>query len=359
MADAHQTPLAAYLHAYIGRDQTISFQEYMQICLTHEKHGYYKTAIAVGDDFITAPEISPLFGQVMGFWVLQQWLALKSPPQWTLIELGGGRGTLMRDVLHVLSLVPACIAGVMIQMVECNPHAIAQQRSAVTDVPAQKKNFFPTWVPSSEDLQLKAPYILIANEFLDALPVQPYYMCRGQLWEERVMSDGHSFRCVRAPQPIQEPLPWYVLGDGASLCEGDCIEVCAYYDSFLRSLSACCVEGAAAFIDYGYTGIQRTGTVQGVRQHAYTDVMTDPGFVDITSHVNFTAFTSLAEAQGFSTHVTHQRHFLKDNGIDLRLAKILQQNPKQSSEIMAGYDRLITDLGILFKVAVLKKNRVV
>src|SRR5262245_43238684 len=173
-------PLAARLRDRIAREGSISVHDYMEACLGDRRSGYYKTRQPIGEagDFITAPEISQIFGELIGVWCIAVWQAMGAPSSVIVAELGPGRGTLMADALRAWRSAPEFLARVSVALIETSPALKAVQRETLHDAPAPFE-----WYAAFEDVP-RGPLILIANEFIDALPVRPFVRQSGE-WRER------------------------------------------------------------------------------------------------------------------------------------------------------------------------------
>lgn len=309
----------------IARDGAISVADYMEACNTH----YYATRDPFGGtgDFITAPEISQIFGELVGAWLAECWLQLGSPEA-VLCEAGPGRGTLMQDILRATARVPQFHARIRIRMIETSPvlQALQQRtlRSAHHDI-AWQQNF--TDLPS-------LPLLLVANEFFDALPIH-HFLPDGS---ERTISLRNGTLCwTESALPVQETSPL------------SC-NIMASIASHIRQQG-----GAALVIDYGYEHppAERTiDTLQALRHHRYVDPLHSPGDADLTAHVNFGALAQAASGVQIWPVIT-QGDFLRRLGAELRATALCKQAPQeQRHKILSGLERLISPqaMGTLFKV---------
>lgn len=344
-------PLIQEIHERIAARGPMRVADYMKLCLHHPVHGYYKKNLPIGTDFVTSPEISPLFGQVIGISVLQQWVNLGKPSKWRLVELGPGRGSLMVDILQVLSYMPEAVKGLRLTMVESNPHFTEMQKTYLKRYP----NIKVSWASQFDGITIDGPHVVVGNEFLDALPVQSFTFKEGKFWPDMVARDGAGLSLVRGERPEEIPAYWR---DAHGYAEGNVIEVCDALHELLIQLGrgAGPHPGEYIFIDYGYTQRQTERTLQAMQRHEHVDICEDPGNADITAHVNFRALGELARVNGFQHHVTSQRLFLKEFGIDLRLQKLVETHPQKQQVLTQGYNRLIDVMGDLFKVAHLRRR---
>jgi SAM-dependent MidA family methyltransferase len=321
----------------------ISIAEYMTECLLHPQYGYYTTRDPLGraGDFITAPEISQMFGELIGLALAQCWIDQGRPPAITLAELGPGRGTLMADALRAAASVPGFTKAAHIVLIEASPtlRSLQQQALAGHDV---------TWTDSISDLP-DQPLFLIANEFFDALPIRQFIRDEN-LWRERRVGVQDGTLGFGLGTPMPQPGLAHRLADTA---DGDLVEHCAPLTAITESIAARIAAhgGAALIIDYGDW---RTlgDTLQAIRDHAPVDPLIDPGQCDLTAHVDFEAL-ALAATPCQYTRLTPQGMFLERLGITNRaqtLAKSL--SGPQLDEMVAAHRRLThpEEMGNLFKV---------
>jgi NADH dehydrogenase [ubiquinone] 1 alpha subcomplex assembly factor 7 len=310
---------------------------------------YYGTRDPFGaaGDFITAPEVSQIFGELIGAWCMDLWQRLGAPDPVLLVELGPGRGTLMADALRAAQIVPAFARALRLHLVERSPVLRCLQKEKLGALAPQWHDGIATLPPG--------PMLLIANEFLDALPIRQFER-RGDAWHERriaLAGDGESLAFVLDPQPslFAAHLP--------SAQDGAIAELSPAAASLGAALGARLATegGAALFIDYGYSTSACGDTLQAVRHHRPHAVLDEPGSADLTAHVDFAAFASAARAGGAKVFgpVT-QGAFLRSLGIEARAAQLLKRaSPAQAQAIRAGCQRLIDPaaMGTLFKVLAL------
>ncbi|HXP74973.1 MAG TPA: SAM-dependent methyltransferase [Stellaceae bacterium] len=331
----------------------LTIAEFMTEALQHPRLGYYATRDPLGatGDFITAPEVSQIFGELIGLWCADVWTRMGRPDPVLLVELGPGRGTLMADALRALAVAPDFRRALRVHLVETSPALRAIQ--ARTLAPAA-----PAW---HEDLNTvpAGPFLLVANEFLDALPIRQFER-RGGRWHERRLGlapDNSTLAFVLDPTPSASAalLPQRL----ATAPDGSVAEVCpaalGLAGDLGRRLAA--DRGAALFIDYGHAESACGDTLQAVRQHRYHPVLEAPGSADLTAHVDFEAFAGAARAAGarLCGPVT-QGGFLRSLGIELRLQQLLANaSPELRPTLQSGVHRLIDghEMGTLFKVLAL------
>jgi SAM-dependent MidA family methyltransferase len=347
-AERRRTPLAEKLAKQIGRTGPITVSEYMEACLHDPEHGYYRTHAGIGRDFITAPEISQMFGELVGLWCSVVWRQMGSPDPIRLIEVGPGRGTMMRDMLNAFRLVPDFVSALCIRLVETSGPLRTQQQSLLRDVSVPI-----TWLDA---LPEPAPCasIVVANEFLDALPARQY-MRTTTGWAERAvttdMQGQLQFACGAPPDAgMSEALS--VCFPGAR--EHDVAEVGDFSLTDWLTAQARQRPTAALFVDYGHEQSTIGDTLQAVRQHRYEHPLCSPGEADLTTHVDF---ERLVRHLTESSHLTcdgpvTQADFLGALGLIERTSRLMATNPAKALEIEAAAQRLLAPngMGTRFKV---------
>ncbi len=338
--------LQEHLRDRISREGAIDIAAYMEACLSHPDYGYYLHHEPFGGsgDFITAPEISQMFGELLGLWAVHQWHAMDKPGSFNLVELGPGRGTLMADALRAARGLPEFAEAMDLHLVETSDRLRAHQKQALTDCK-------PTWHKGIDTLP-DGPAIVIANEFFDALPIHQFEYTEHGWLERRVGLDGDTF--VFAPWPPSFSLEAATLGLQPKV--GDVFEVSPISKQLVQALAKKCkiYGGCALFIDYGHATSGFGDTLQAVKNHAYSNVLDAPGEADLTAHVDFQALMKVAQAEGALTYgAVSQGAFLKSLGI-MERAEALQARatPEQLKLLLSGRDRLINadQMGTLFKV---------
>ena len=337
------TPLETELRRIIAIDGPIPVDRYMLGCMGHPQLGYYPTRDPFGKrgDFITAPEISQMFGELIGAWAAAVWQKMGSPARFNLIELGPGRGTLMADALRAAKSLPAFLEAASIHLVETSPVLRAKQEQALAGTSAR-------WHEAVEAI-LPGPTIAIANEFVDALPVRQFVKDRDG-WHMRmvgVVDDKLSF--VVMPDPMPD-----FYGDDYEAPVGAILEW--RYDRPVSILAQIVARfgGAALLIDYGHTKTGFGDTLQAMKNHRYVDPLESPGDADLTTQVNFEELVRWAERQGAAAHgPLTQGEFLRRLGIEARAARLKQAaTPQQAADIDSALARLTAgdQMGDLFKV---------
>jgi SAM-dependent MidA family methyltransferase len=336
--------LLAEIRDRIALEGPMNVERYMALCLSHPVHGYYinRDPLGTGGDFTTAPEISQMFGELIGLWAAQVWSDMGAPAALRLVELGPGRGTLMRDALRAARVLPPFAAAVRVHLVETSPVLRARQRDTLAGTEV-------AWHDRLEDVP-DGPAIVIANEFFDALPVRQFVRADG-VWRERLvgLTDDGALAFGLAPDPeraIDRPGP-----------EGAVLEWPAIGLSIARTLAERLASGggAALVVDYGHLDTAFGDTLQAVRGHAFADPLAAPGETDLTTHVDFAALARAARAGGAGTHgPTTQGKFLRALGIEARAAVLKRRaTPAQAQAVDAALARLVggeaDEMGELFK----------
>jgi SAM-dependent MidA family methyltransferase len=344
-------PLEAEIRRRISLAGPMPLRQFMTLCLSHPEHGYYMTRDPIGHtgDFITAPEVSQVFGELIGLWAAGVWHLMGSPENVRLVELGPGRGTMMLDALRAAKVVPAFRSALVVHMVEISPELQRRQQLALEgiDVPV-------LWHPTFEEVP-EGPLIVLANEFFDALPVhQAVKQING--WYERVVEidrDGSfTFGIANDVIPLFEQLlpPHVREAPIGSLYEWRT-------DHLPLALGQRVVHqgGAALVIDYGHAKSDVGETLQAVGGHAFAHPLVAPGTVDLTAHVDFQALAIAVESMGARVHgPIDQGQFLRSLGIEKRAAALKSVlTGDKAQEIDAAVARLTGSdrnaMGRLFK----------
>ncbi|MWB77827.1 class I SAM-dependent methyltransferase [Pseudooceanicola sp. 216_PA32_1] len=338
--------LADHLMARIAAEGPMSLADYMAECLLNPVHGYYTTRDPLGTagDFTTAPEISQMFGEMLGLCLAQCWLDQGRPAPFVLAELGPGRGTLMADILRATRGVPGFAEAARIVLVEASPALRARQAETLREAA-------PGWIDSADALPDDLPLFLVANEFFDALPVRQF-LREGRGWRERVvgLKDGRLTPGLSAAAPLHALA--HRLADTA---EGEVVETCAPATAIVSAIGGRIAArgGVALIVDYG--DWRSSGdTFQALRGHAPADPLADPGHADLTAHVDFEA---LARATPSAHSVmTPQGVFLERLGITARAQALASRMDGVAlSSHIAAHRRLThpDEMGTLFKVMAL------
>jgi NADH dehydrogenase [ubiquinone] 1 alpha subcomplex assembly factor 7 len=344
-------PLEAEIRRRIAGGGPMSVAQYMELCLTDPERGYYATRDPFGaaGDFTTAPEISQMFGELIGLWAAATWRAMGSPGNFSLVELGPGRGTMMVDVLRAAKVVPDFRAAIDLHLIEISPALEHLQRQALGG-----GNPPVSWHRSIDDVPDGA-LIVLANEFFDALPVHQAVMCADG-WHERVIKIGEDdklhFSIDRDPIPLFDKLLPRRLR-AAKI--GEVFEWRADNIALEIGRRVARRGGAALIIDYGHTESAIGDTLQAVGGHQFAEPLLAPGLVDLTAHVDFEALAQAAEGMGARVHgPVPQGEFLRELGVDERAAALKAAAPPEYADaIDAALVRLTsedrTGMGRLFK----------
>jgi NADH dehydrogenase [ubiquinone] 1 alpha subcomplex assembly factor 7 len=322
MADDN-SPLENEIRRLIGIAGPMPVATYMRLCLTHPQYGYYinRDPFGTGGDFVTAPEISQMFGELIGVWLASVWEQLGSPENMRLIELGPGRGTMLLDALRAAKTVPGFQRAIVLHLVEISPalQKVQERRLAPLGLPIH-------WHAALEDVPA-GPCLIVANEFIDALPVhQAVKQADG--WHERVIEIAADGAFVIGT--ARDPLPHFeaTLPRGLRLSPaGSIYEWRA--DGFAMEIGRRVREGGAALIvDYGHAWYGLGETLQAVSGHTYSDPLRSPGQVDLTAHVDFEALAQRAESMGARVHgPIAQRDWLRRLGVDQRATALKAHAP--------------------------------
>lgn len=345
------SPLTEALRRRIRLTGPITVADFMAEALGHPVHGYYMTRdpLGSGGDFTTAPEISQMFGELIGLWCVAVWRATAAPHPVHLVEMGPGRGTLMADALRAARMAPDFLAAASVHLVEISPVLASMQRQALASHDVQ-------WHESLEDVPDDGPILLIANEFFDALPIRQFQKT-GEGWRERMVgldADGETFRLGLAPGATggETLIPEAVRRTAG---KGEVAEICPAGLSIAHAIGARIARhgGAALIIDYGHAVSAAGDTFQALKAHEFHDPLHDPGMADLTAHVDFAALVAAAREGGAATHgPVGQGEFLVRLGIEPRAAQLLASaTPDQATDIAAARERLINKekMGYLFK----------
>ncbi|MGJ4899884.1 MULTISPECIES: class I SAM-dependent methyltransferase [unclassified Bradyrhizobium] len=345
------SPLHTEIKRLIKASGPMPVWRYMELCLMHPEHGYYISRDPLGreGDFTTAPEVSQMFGELLGLWAASIWKATGSPQQFRLIELGPGRGTMMSDALRALRVLPPLYQTISVHLVEVNPVLREKQKATLTGL----RNV--NWHESFDEVP-EGPSVIFANEYFDVLPI--HQMIRRETgWHERVVEldeeENFVYGAAADPTPgFELLLPPLVRAAPA----GAIFEWRPNMEMMAIARRIRDQRGAAVIIDYGHVRSDVGDTFQAIARHSFADPLKTPGLADITAHVDFDALARAAEAVGARVHgpVT-QGEFLQRLGIETRALTLMQKaSPEVSQDIASGLKRLTGGgrggMGSLFKV---------
>lgn len=334
--------LTDHVRELIALEGPITVERYMSLCLQH----YYATRDPLGSsgDFTTSPEISQMFGELIGLWILEVWNGMGRPSPVHLVELGPGRGTLMADLLRATRLLPDFAGAAQVHLVETSPSLRQRQQATLAS-----SGHAIQWHENVDDLPA-GPTLIVANEFFDALPVRQF-LATDRGWCERLvgLEDDRLIFGLR-------PEPETALGN--PLRQDDVLEWPSASIDILQALSRKLARdtGAALIIDYGYWGPAFGDTLQALKDHKPVDPLDEPGEADLTTHVDFHRLAQAAATEALRVHgPSMQGDFLQALGIEARASSLkTRATLEQASGIDSALTRLTergaTGMGELFKV---------
>ncbi len=319
----------------------LSLSEFMNTVLYHPVHGYYMSCDPLGEsgDFITSPEVSQLFGEVIGVWCMYVWEKMGSPIDFNLIEIGPGRGVLMNDLLRSVKHNQAFCDAVSPILVEISDHLIDIQRNKLSE-----SGFKIVWLQDINNLPNK-PTIVIANEFFDALPIDQYIIKNGIAHERVVINNNDQLEFSYLDKAV----------DIAAPIEKGIIEICPLLPNYINSMVELIKQnkGAALIVDYGYVNPISYSTLQSIKAHKVNNIFNNLGTADITAYVNFGEIINSLMSKMSYMFMT-QAEFLLTFGIKERLSTLCNicNNSMKRDNLINGFNYL-TDydkMGKLFKV---------
>jgi NADH dehydrogenase [ubiquinone] 1 alpha subcomplex assembly factor 7 len=339
------TPLEEKLKAQIRSSGPITVADFMAACLADPQHGYYMRGDPFGraGDFITAPEISQIFGELIGLWTIGVWEMLGSPDPFVLAELGPGRGTLMADMLRTGRVKASFLHAASIHLVEMSPRLRQVQQATLAP-----SGLAVHWHARIDDIP-RAPTIFVANEFFDAMPVRQFQWNDGN-WAERVIGLDDKDEFVFGLSPVtQHPAD-------VTLPEGAIVEASPTAKAVMAMIGERIARdrGAALIVDYGSDKPGIGDTLQAVRRHKYESPFAMPGEADVTAHVDFSALVRTAADAGLEARpMMTQGEFLIRLGLVDR-ANVLgrDKDARTRNQIASAIERLAGPkaMGTLFKV---------
>ncbi|MEZ5892180.1 MAG: SAM-dependent methyltransferase [Parvularculaceae bacterium] len=348
---AEKTPLEERLIDLIKLKGPITIADYMADALGHPHEGYYMRGVPIGaeGDFTTAPEISQVFGELIGLWLVETWQAMGSPKDFNLIELGPGRGVLMADILRAARLRPNFARAAQVWLLETSGRLRLEQQKRLKSAEIK-----PLWADELADIP-GAPSLIVANEFFDCLPIRQFERIKTG-WRERLVGLDDSGERLAFTLGKTPPPPDLGLPDVSDSNAGDVFEISTDARKMIGELCRTLIEhrGHALIIDYGHMQRGFGDTLQAVRDHQYWPPLSSPGRADITAHVDFESLSDAALDAGANVFgpVTQGR-FLDRLGLALRVEALARgQNPETADAIRAGAARIAAPnaMGEMFKV---------
>ncbi len=353
--DGEGDTLEARLIADISNGRPLRLDEYMRRCLYIPPYGYYRRGIPLGaeGDFITSPEISQMFGELLGLWLYERWAMMQAPAAFTLLEAGPGRGTLLADALRAIAQMrqgAQFISAAQIHLLEINRDLRPMQQAAL-------EPYAVTFIDRLGAVPLQ-PLLVVANEFLDCLPIRAFGRVKGRAsntpadFEELAVGVVEGvLSYVRMRVDDELPVP---LEDVAA----EYVEISEDAEHFVRSISELIAQyrGAALLIDYGYDTYPAGPSLQAVQRHEKLSPFAAPGLSDLTALVNFPALVRVAKQAGMRVSgPVGQGRFLSQMGIDVRARQLQSQHPEQAEKVQLALSRLCkpSEMGRLFRVIAL------
>ncbi len=339
-----ETSLKARLAAQIRAGGPLTVAQFMTACLHDPQAGYYATrpALGAGGDFITAPLISQMFGELIGLWAVETWRGLGRPPRFHLIEAGPGDGSLMTDLLRAARLDPDFLAAADLWLVETSAPLAARQAERLAGAAIA-----PRWASSLAETGETGPMILIANELLDCLPARQFVRVAPG-WAERMVgldeTGALAFGLSACPPGVifEHEVP-----------PGSVLELSAAQAALGGEIGARLARsgGAALLIDYGRSHFETGDTLQALRRHQKVDPLATAGEADLTVHADFPAVAAAARAEGAAAVLLTQGEFLHRLGIEARARALTRAQPDRAASIARQLARLTGDdqMGSLFK----------
>lgn len=336
--------LKSRLEARVLQDGPLTIDDFMIACLHDPQGGYYATRPALGEDgdFVTAPLISQMFGELIGLWCVEVWSRMGAPRAFRLVEMGPGDGTLMSDILRAAHLIPAFGLAAELWLVETSEPLRAAQGQRLAEAE-------PNWASTLADVPEGLPLIIVSNELLDCLPVRQFIRLEDGWAERRVglnAQGGLAFGLASPPEGLALP---------ASVPPGELWEISAGQIVLGAEVGGRIASdgGAALFIDYGRDRPEPGDTLQALKGHEKVGPLDCPGEADLTVHADFPAFAAAARTMGVeTTPIVTQGGFLKALGIEKRAATLCRSRPDRAESVQGQLARLVDpdEMGELFKV---------
>lgn len=351
------TTLGERIARLIRSQGPLSIAQFMTLALHDSQDGYYATRDPLGraGDFITAPEVSQMFGELLGLWIVQCWRDQDSPKQVRLVELGPGRGTLMADALRAMRIAPDFLAAIEVVLIESSPTLRDVQRATI---PAGDGKI--RWAERLDESLLDRPLFLLANEFFDALPIRQYVKTeRG--WCERmaILDEGGTLSFALAPVPAAGPIVPEARGEAE---DGAVYEISPAAIAIVEEVAQIVSSrgGAALIVDYGHNGSGFGDTLQAVKGHKYAGLLDAPGEADLSAHVDFAALSAAALRGGAKPYgPVAQGALLERLGLRQRAEHLSSANPQQAGAVASAAERLMgaREMGTLFRALAILPER--
>lgn len=345
--------LATKIARWIESQGPISVAQYMNFCQFDPENGSYTARQTIGRDFITSPEVSQTFGEMLGLWVAQTWYDQGRPANPRLVEMGPGRGTLMSDALRAIAAAaPEFLTGAEIALIEASPALAAVQRDKLKLTTADI-----AWYERFDDTLTDRPLYLIANEFFDCLPVHQYVKTKAGWCERMVGVRGDELSFALSPDPVPNSDTLAPANRGPAK-EWSVYEISPAAIALTEEIARTVAKqgGGALIMDYGYDAPGFGVTLQAIANGKPVEALSDPGESDVSAHVDFIALAQAAASAGAAVYgPTSQCNFLADLGIGERGERLIKSNPTDAREIAIAIDRLVNpaEMGALFKALVL------
>ena len=329
------------LRAEIAESGPIGVDVFMARCLHDPEHGYYATHPAIGEagDFITAPLVSQMFGELIGLWLAQAWMDAGAPKRVLLVEAGPGDGTLMSDILRTATVAPDFMAACELWLIETSAPLRARQAARLIGAD-------PRWASSLAELPDDAPIFLVGNELLDCLPARQFQRTEDG-WAERVVGLGPDGDLAFGLRPAGGCFP--------DSPRDTVVERSPAQAAFAAELAGRIVRqgGVALLIDYGSADATPGDTLQAVAEQQKVDPLAEPGAADLTVHADFAAVLEAARQAGAQVGLLTQGDLLRRLGIETRAERLAAAQPGKAATIARQLDRLVGpgQMGELFKAA--------
>lgn len=345
--------LEQVIKASIRQNGPMDVGSYMSLCLSHPEYGYYMKQDPFGKsgDFVTAPEVSQLFGEMLGAWCADIWMQMGAPERFMFLECGPGRDTLMADMMRSTRMAKGFHAAAELHLLEISPALKAKQKETLADYKVE-------WHAGLDTVPDDAPMIVIGNEFFDALPFRSFQKQSDGQWAERVVAlegggeqAGLCFGLCPLGVEMEGYIPFHLKGAQA----GSIFEAAPVRQNVMRQIAERIKSqnGAALFLDYGHAQSGLGDSFQALKGHKYVDVLKFCGDADLTSHVDFEGLVQgldrLVDVRG----AVEQGAFLCALGIEVRMQMLAQKISEQEAfALQKGLQRLIASdqMGALFKV---------